>query len=101
MDLFFKNVENDKKYAVINIVLAEIATVGKTAFIYRLSNENYKDYMENDKYLCPIIGYDFFSLALKYKDINIKFIIWDTEWINWLRFYNNLNLFKKADIVFL
>ena len=93
--------ENEKKYAVINIVLASDAAVGKTAFIYRLSYENYKDYMENDKHLFATIGCDFIFLKLKYKDINIKFIIWDTEWINSARFYNNSNLFKKADIVFL
>ena len=52
MDSFFKNVKvnsineiyknNDK---IINIVLISDGGVGKTSFVLRLENKNYKDYV--------------------------------------------------------
>ena len=110
MDLFFKNIK-DSKYLIsqinenncvnINIVLAAGAAVGKTAFIFRLLYENYKDYMKKDSHLHGTCGSSSYSLALNYSDTNIELTIWDTEWLTSPFFNIQRKIFEKADIAFL
>ena len=110
MDSFFKYVNNrgftnnemnKNNYILINIILAADFAVGKTAFILRLQNQKYKNYMEQDKRLMATMGIDMFILYLNYKNINVKLIIWDTEWLNSPQFFFLSTYFQKADIVFL
>ena len=110
MDSFFKYVNNrgftnneinKNNYVTINILLAADCAVGKTAFVLRLLNKNYKNYMEQDERLLPTTGIDYFLLNLIYKYINAKLQIWDTVWLNSPSFFLSCTSFQKADIVFL
>ena len=63
MDSFFKNFKaQDYKnnYILINIVLAADFAVGKTAFVLRLQNKNYKNYRKQDEVLSATTGSHFF-----------------------------------------
>ena len=110
MDSFFKYVNNrgftnnemnKNNYILINIILAADFAVGKTAFLLRLKNQKYENYMEQDKRLMATIGIDMFILYLNYKNINVKLIIWDTLWLSSPKFIILSTYFQKADIVFL
>ena len=92
---------NKNNYILINIILAADFAVGKTAFLLRLKNQKYENYMEQDKRLLATMGIDMFILYLNYKNINVKLIIWDTEWLNSPKFIFLSKYFEKADIVFL
>ena len=110
MDSFFKNVK-DENYLLnqknknmnvrINIVLAADCVVGKTAFILRLQNKNYNNYMKQDNHLSATIGCDYFLLILNHKDIIVEIRIFDTEWLNSWTFNNLFRFFERADIIFL
>ena len=110
MESFFKNIKgenyllnqkNKNKNVRINIVLAADCGVGKTAFVLRLQNKNYNNYMKQDKYLSATIGCDYFTLILNHRDIIVELRIFDTEWLNSWTFNCLFRYFEKADIVFL
>ena len=108
MDSFFENIkgyydfnnQNCNNCVNIKIVLAADAAVGKTAFILRLQNKNYNDYMKKDRKLGATIGTDFYRLILYHKGINVKLMIFDTVWINSPTF-NLDGCLQEADIIFL
>ena len=110
MDSFFKNVKehsysNNETHKnnneIINIVLASECTVGKTAFVLRLKNKNFKNYMKKAQFHSVSIRIDSFSLNFNYKDINVKLKIWDTEWLYSLYSSSFHKFVKKVDIVLL
>ena len=110
MDSFFKYVNNqgfddnemyENDCLTINILLAADRAIGKNAFVLRLQNKNYKNYMEQEERLLQTSGIDYFLLNLIYKYINVKLQIWDTVWLNSPSFFLSCTSFQKADIVFL
>ena len=108
MNSFFKNGsgskyldnQEEKNFEKITIVLASDAAVGKTAFLLRLLFKDYNEYMENE-HLSPTIGSECHKLFINYRDTIVKFIIWDTPWINSIQFFGCMHLFRIADIFFL